>query len=71
MTLQEAKKQIRDKWMREVKGKMWLPSSSDLEKVNDEAAELYARNKWDEAIQAYEKLNDLDVFYYDKPEFKP
>ena len=31
----------------------------------------YGRKKWEEACMAYEVLNDLNVDYYDIPDFKP
>lgn len=85
MTLQEAKDQISFKYFSVPYTKL-LVLGSQL-KVLDEAAELYARSKWDEACIA---CNDSVVNYYvtkktrihddvtayfvmqaPKPEFKP
>ena len=42
-----------------------------ISKLNQEAAELYARSMaaqaWEDAIKDYEKINNINVSYYDEP----
>lgn len=48
---------------------------TSLKIMMTKAAELYAqevaKDAWERAINAYEKLNDLDVSYYDFPPYQP
>lgn len=74
MTLQEAK-ELAAKGFGYPSFKYALNNSGahGMQSIMDKAAKLYARSKWDEACEAYErKLIELDkVYLVNKPEFKP
>lgn len=62
MTLQEAKDHIAKKYTVDLYNlTVWM---------SDEAAELYARSKWDELYQ-YLQEKSYDSVFPSKPEFKP
>ncbi len=59
MTVRLIKHNVIQKW-RDRYGSAWVPSLSDLDKINDEVIELYGKHQFEKAIEEMRAISELD-----------